>query len=130
MTEELDFRCALARWAELFNAGEYYEAHEAAEEAWHRAAEPRKTFLKGLIHAAVSLCHLTRGNAHGARVKYHSCRSYLSPYGPYWAGLDVDSLLRDLETYLAPLLAQPPGSPIPELSPYRPQAKLTPSPSR
>ncbi len=129
MTEELNFGYALDRWVELFNTGAYYEAHEVAEEVWHRAAEPEKTFFKGLIHAAVSLCHLTRGNAHGARVKYHSCCRYLSIYRPTWAGLDVDALLRELESYLTPLLVLPPGSPIPELGPHPPQATFTSAPT-
>ena len=35
-----------------FDAREFFEAHEAWEELWLRAAEPQKTFLQGIIQLA------------------------------------------------------------------------------
>ena len=100
---------ALRRAVELFNAGEYFECHEVLEEAWLRAAEPRKTFLKGLIHAAVALHHYSRGNSHGARVKYGSATRYLAAYQPQHAGVDLCALQAQMDEFVAPLLAQERG---------------------
>ena len=94
-------------------AGEYHAAHEALEGAWLRAPEPEKSFLKGLIHAAVALYHYQRGNGHGARVKYASCRRYLEPFRPRHAGLELEVFLGEMETFFRALLALPPGSPPP-----------------
>ncbi len=50
----------------LFNAGEFYEAHEVWEDVWRDAAGLEKKFLQGLIQAAVALHHRSTGNAVGA----------------------------------------------------------------
>lgn len=109
---DAELTAVVAEWARLFNAERYYEAHEVAEERWHRSREPERTFLKGLIHAAVSLCHLQRGNAHGARVKHQSAARYLSAYAPRFAGLDVGALTADLDRFMAPLHAPQPEWPV------------------
>ncbi len=116
----MDLDATVREWVRLFNAEQYYEAHEVAEEHWHRANEPEKTFLKGLIHAAVSLAHLQRGNPHGARVKGKSAAGYLAPYAPTYAGVALDELLQALTAFLAPL--ETPGQ-LPE-EPLRPRARL------
>lgn len=44
---------SLARGATLFNAGEFFAAHEAWEEGWRAAQEPAaRTLLQGLIQVA------------------------------------------------------------------------------
>jgi predicted metal-dependent hydrolase len=45
---------ALARGAELFNQGLYWEAHEAWEELWLELEDEPKLFLQGLIQAAAA----------------------------------------------------------------------------
>ena len=57
------------RGADLFNAGEYWLAHEALETVWRSiisdgdAAAAR--VWQGLIQAAAALLHQQRGNSHG-----------------------------------------------------------------
>lgn len=97
----------------LFNAGDYFECHEALEAEWLRAAEPRRSFLKGLLHAAVALHHFRRGNAHGARVKAASAARYLSSYAPCYEGIEVGGLLAELTVFVAPLKDLPSGAPAP-----------------
>ena len=112
-------RAALRAWVGLMNAGEYFEAHEVLEHPWLRAAEPDKTFLKGLIHAAVALYQYRRGNGHGARVKYGSCVRYLAAYHPLYAGVDVSGLVHQLDCFFAELTSQPPGTkPPPPAAPW------------
>lgn len=83
-----------------------------AEEAWLpvRRSLPEAGFLKGLVHAAVALCHYQRGNGHGARTKYASARRYLEPFLPTCHGLDVARLLAEMDRFFADLIALPRGS--------------------
>ncbi len=55
-----------AEGAAHYDAGRYFEAHEAWEHLW-RAQPPgqEKTWLQGLIQLAVSLEHHRRGNPRG-----------------------------------------------------------------
>lgn len=99
----------MERWAELFNREEYFEAHEVLEGCWMHAREPEKTVLKGLIQAAVALCHYQRGNGHGARVKSASALRYLGGSDSAF-GLDLADLRSALERFFQPLWNLPPGS--------------------
>jgi uncharacterized protein len=45
---------ALARGAELFNRGLYWEAHEAWEELWLELDDAPRLFLQGLIQVAAA----------------------------------------------------------------------------
>ena len=42
----------------LFNAQEWYAAHDVLEEIWHETADPERRCLQGLLQA-VSYTHLT-----------------------------------------------------------------------
>jgi len=84
---------AIQEWRACFNEGRYFEAHEVLEGHWLRCRTSERDFLKGLIHLAVSLHHLEKRNAHGARVKLASGRRYLEPFGSLHRGLRVAHLL-------------------------------------
>jgi len=109
---------AISEWRAHLNAGEYFDAHEALEHAWLAAAEPEKTFLKGLIHVAVALYHYQRGNGHGARVKFGSAMHYLSGYPNEHLGLPVGSLRERLQEFFSELIALPEGSAPPPPGPW------------
>src|SRR3989442_617051 len=68
MTPE-ERRAHLIRAHELFNAGEYWAAHEALETRWRSIiygdAAP---VWRGLTRAAGALLHWQRGNRHGVAV--------------------------------------------------------------
>jgi len=81
------------RGIERFNRGEYFECHEVWEDLWREAGDPAKTFLKGLIQAAVALHHQRRGNRHGAAKLLASSRACLEGYRCGYLGLDVNNLL-------------------------------------
>jgi len=109
----MEHTAAVREWARRFNAGDFFEAHEVLEADWLAAREPRKTLLKGLIHAAVALHHYRRGNGHGARVKYASCRRYLELRAGLSCAVDTVRLLAEMERFFAPLLRKQAGSPPP-----------------
>ena len=49
---QLDLAESLARGADLFNRGLFWEAHEAWEEAWLELEDEPKLFVQGLIQVA------------------------------------------------------------------------------
>lgn len=62
----------LHRARELFNAGEYWRAHEALETIWRSIIsdgnEDAGRVWQGLIQGAAALLHRERGNQHGVAV--------------------------------------------------------------
>jgi uncharacterized protein len=62
-------RAHLERARDLFNAGEYWAAHEALETVWRSIIdEDAAPVWQGLIQAAAALLHRRRGNRHGVTV--------------------------------------------------------------
>lgn len=53
--------------ARHFNRGEFFEAHEAWEHAWHRAGGEFRLYLQGLVQLAVGFHHARRHNMAGMR---------------------------------------------------------------
>jgi uncharacterized protein len=88
----------------LFNQGDYFEAHEHWEDAWNDASRGERDFYKGLIQAAVALCHFYNGNARGARRLFHSSGALLGAFRPIHRGLDLDRLSGQMETCFQPIL--------------------------
>ncbi|MFO0905662.1 MAG: DUF309 domain-containing protein [Pirellulales bacterium] len=114
----------------FFNACEFFEAHEAWEDLWTEYQGPSRKFYQGLIQVAVCLHHFGNGNARGAIKLYHTSRGYLEPYRPIYEGVDVDKLLRDLESCCTELLAAPGTFPTVEIDPERiPEIHLDPPPA-
>ena len=54
------------RGIQLFNAREFYDAHEVWEDVWRESNGMEKQFLQGLIQAAVAFHHHSTGNVIGA----------------------------------------------------------------
>jgi hypothetical protein len=83
----------LRRGVELFNAGRFYECHEAFEEIWRSTApEPRELF-QGLIQVAVGLHHFLVNGRRGAarRVLGRGLRR-LEPLRPAAGGVELETL--------------------------------------
>jgi len=93
------------RGLELIRAGEFFAAHEELVDAW-RAAEPaERDFLQGLVHVAVAWYQAGRGNRVGCERQLEKARRRLSPYGPAHRGVDLASLLPQLEAAAATVAA-------------------------
>jgi len=79
----------------LFDAGAYWEAHEALEEAWLRleAGAPELLFYQGLIQLAAGFHNaLVTGRLAGAARSFEEARKKLELYRPRYGGLEVDFL--------------------------------------
>jgi predicted metal-dependent hydrolase len=81
----------------LIRAGEFFAAHEELEDAW-RAAEPaERDFFQGLVHVAVAWYQAGRGRRIGCERQLEKARRRLAPYAPSHRGVEIASLLVQLE---------------------------------
>ena len=76
---------------DLFNAGEYWLAHEALETVWRSIidGEERRVW-QGLIQAAAALLHLERGNRHGVVTVGAAALAKLA--GPAHSAVEFDTV--------------------------------------
>jgi predicted metal-dependent hydrolase len=79
-------------------AGAFFEAHEALEEAWRAAPSAERDFFQGLVHVAVAWYQAGRGNEVGCRRQLEKAARRLTPYAPQHRGVDLASILRQVET--------------------------------
>ena len=87
----------LARGLDLVRRGEFFAAHEELEDAW-RAAEPaERDFFQGLVHVAVAWYQAGRGNRVGCERQLAKASRRLGPYAPVHDGVEVGSLLAQIE---------------------------------
>lgn len=104
------------RFFALFNAGQYWHAHEALEEQW--LAEGRNPFLQGLILLAAGFVHVQKDNPPGCRKVLEKAAHRLAPYAPRHRGLDVAAILAFIQGALDRLTDRPDGQPLPGYIPY------------
>lgn len=100
-----------AAWNEgrrLFDAGAFWDCHEALEEAWTRADGTERRFLAGTILLAAAL-HKARamGSPRGGRRNYAKALRHLAVVPDRWAGVDV----RELEARVHRALRDPDYAP-------------------
>jgi hypothetical protein len=76
---------------DLFNAGEYWLAHEALETVWRSiiSADEARVF-QGLIQAAAALLHRARGNRHGVVAVGSAALAKLA--GPQRADVEIETV--------------------------------------
>jgi uncharacterized protein len=85
----------------LFNAGEYFEAHEAWEDHWGKGAPAERSATLGLIKAAVALHHLEARNAAGFSWQAGEAIKHLRQNGDVWPELRLAELADELESLVA-----------------------------
>jgi hypothetical protein len=105
--------------AKEFNAGNYFEAHEAWEKTWYGTEGEESRFLKGLIQIAVSLYHLETGNLDGARKVLTTALGYLEEFPSPRCGVDLENLKLQVRPILTELEAGRDPYPLLESDPVR-----------
>jgi len=88
---------ALERGLALLRAGEWFEAHEELELAWRAAPGAERDFCQGLVHVAVAWYQAGRGRRVGCERQLEKASRRLGPYGPSHRGVDVASVLAQVE---------------------------------
>src|ERR1041385_5141293 len=89
------------RGIEHFNAGEFFECHEALEEIWLPAQGIEREFLHAIIQVAVALHHYQRANYKGATSVYQRARRKLEVLPPRLMQLDLVAFARQLDDFFA-----------------------------
>ena len=85
------------RGLELARAGEWFEAHEAFENAWRACAGEERDFFQGLVHVVVTAYQHGRGRPVAEERQRAKALRRLAPFAPHYRGLDVAALLAALE---------------------------------
>ncbi len=88
-----------------FNQKEYYECHEVIEALWLETpqSDPYRDLYKGVIQAAAALYQFDREILSGALSLYKTSRVYLNKYEPAALGLNVRSLIDQMDACFASL---------------------------
>jgi hypothetical protein len=76
----------------LFNAGEYFEAHEALEIAWKEEKGKVRDLYRGILQIAVVYLHIRRGNYHGAVKVYGRSQKWMKDWPARCRGIYVEEL--------------------------------------
>jgi uncharacterized protein len=103
MTVSMDDLCnaalhpQAAEGLRLFNAGKYFEAHEALEEAWNEEKGPVRDLYRGILQIAVVYLHITRRNYNGAIKVYGRSQKWLKDWPDMCRGIYVEELRRNAE---------------------------------
>jgi len=82
---------------QLFNAGEYFEAHEALEYAWNAEQGDAKNLYRGILQTAVVYLHITRGNYNGAVKVYRRSLKWLDELPDTCKGIYLSELRANAE---------------------------------
>jgi uncharacterized protein len=89
----------------LFNAGDYFDAHEELEHAWMQEPTPAKELYRGILQIAVAYLQITRHNYNGAIKMFLRSRQWLDPLPDISKGVDVETLRNDAAEVRAKLEA-------------------------
>lgn len=94
---------------ELFNAGRFFDAHEALETAWRAESGEIRYLYQGILQVGVGYYHIQRGNPLGARKLLTSALDYLARFPDECQGVDVARLRADARRVLDWLERTPPA---------------------
>ncbi len=79
LTMNEDLEGALREYIVLLEKGEYFEAHEVLEEAWHPLrlkGHPLASFVRGYINAAIAFEHIKRNRKNASKKAQKTLSAY------------------------------------------------------
>ena len=79
----------------LFNAGEYWHAHEALEAAWKDEPGGIRYLYQGILQVGVAYLHVQRHNYRGAVKVFLRSQRLLLPFPEVCRGIAVEQLRQD-----------------------------------
>jgi uncharacterized protein len=101
MAVDPEIDAALAKGMELFNRGEFYEAHEIWEDAWTDAQMDDRHLLQGLIQVAAGFFKLQTGMPTGTLKLLEKAEGHLRAVPPDCHGLNLETLLAAVVSWRA-----------------------------
>jgi predicted metal-dependent hydrolase len=84
----------------FFNAGDYFEAHEALEDAWNAERGEVRNLYRGILQIAVVYLHITRGNYAGAIKVYARSQKWLQNWPIVCRGIQVEELRQNAKAVM------------------------------
>lgn len=105
----------------LFNRAEFFDAHEALEDAWRSCptGTARRRHLQGLVQLAVAFHHESRGNLVGARSVLERGVRNLAGAEETLPELDLERLHRALSDWRGHLAGVGPRPEVPHIGHHR-----------
>ena len=94
---------------ELFNRGEYFEAHEVLEAAWNLDDSPAKELYRAVLQVAVTYYQIERGNYRGVMKMFLRLRQWIDPLPDECRGVNVAQLRQDMLRVREAVIALGPG---------------------
>jgi rubrerythrin len=85
---------------ELFNAGNFFEAHEELETAWQEETGDVRDLYRGILQVAVTYLHITRGNYDGAVKVYGRSLKWTQGWSDVCRGINVQKFRNDAESVM------------------------------
>lgn len=89
------------KFVELFNRGDFFEAHEVLELKWREDQSDTRDFYQGLIQIAAVFVHILKGTPDGGRRLLQTATNYFEKYLPEYEGLDLHRLIQETEGCLS-----------------------------
>jgi predicted metal-dependent hydrolase len=84
----------------LFNAGEYWLAHEELEAAWKEESGAVRELYRAILQTGVVYLHITRENYNGAIKVYGRAQKWIQPWPEVCRGIEIGRLRRDLDVVI------------------------------
>jgi hypothetical protein len=81
----------------LIRDGSYFDAHEELELAWRAAEAAERDFFQGLVHVTVAWYQAGRGRRVGTERQLEKAARRLAAFAPSHRGVDVASVLVQVE---------------------------------
>lgn len=100
----------LARGAALFDAGDFFGAHEVWEDGWRRSAGAERTLYQGLIQTAAAYHKIGQGSRRGALTIAERALRTLSRVDAWEQGVNVEVVREALRQVVTAL--SDPASPV------------------
>ena len=91
---------AAIKGMELFNAGEYWQAHEELEMAWKEENGAVRELYRAILQTAVVYLHITRANYKGAIKVYRRVQKWITPWPEVCRGIEIGELRQNLESVI------------------------------
>lgn len=73
----------------LFNAGDYYTAHDPLEAAWNQETAPDRDLYRALLQVSVGYHHITKGNYRGAVKLLLRAKQWLAKLPDQCRGVEI-----------------------------------------
>jgi len=83
---------------EQFNAGQYYQCHDALEEAWKQDSTPGRDLYRSILQVGIALYQIEQGNFRGAIKMLLRVRQWLEPLPNICRGVNVAKLRQNTKT--------------------------------